>query len=368
MLNITTLSYTLAGVSLGVFVYYILTEHKFKLPKFDNFLNTGHTPFLNQYTVDFTALSAQKKIDPVIARDDEIRRLTQILSRREKNNAVLVGEPGVGKTAIVEGLAVRIAEKTVPEVLLNKRVLALDVTGLISGTKYRGEFEERAQKIIQEITASNRTIILFVDEIHAILQTQGTEGAVSLADILKPFLARGDLQMIGATTSQEYAKYFKADASFERRFQEVEVREPTPKETLLILHGIKDKYREYHKVEFTDAALITAVEVSNKIIHDRKLPDKAIDAVDEAAAMVKVAHLRPSLTSILFQVALKAHPEAAALWGKIQDLDRKIITPEVKNKSHLVAQREAAEDLLKKIGVVPVDSSDIEKIIREWVK
>ncbi len=329
---------------------------KFKLPG----------TYLNQYTIDFTALALEHRIDPVIARDDEIRRLTQVLARREKNNALLVGDAGVGKTAIVEGLAVKIVERTVPEALFNKRVLSLDVAALISGTKYRGEFEQRAKKIIEEIIALHRSVILFVDEAHSILEAQGSEGSINLSDMLKPALARGDLQMIGATTGTEYNKYFKTEPSLERRFQTIEVLEPTAKETIMILHGVKDKYREYHKVEFTDAALTVAVELSRKIIHGRRLPDKAIDAIDEAAAMVKVAHLSPALNSVLFQAALKKHPAATRAWGAIQTLDRKIITARGTGKNVLVKQREEAEDRLRRVGVVVVDSSDIEDIIKEW--
>ncbi len=258
------------------------------------------TSFLNNYSTDFTILARQGRIDPIIGRVEEVRKLTQVLARRTKNNALLIGAPGVGKTAIVEGLAQRIIKKDVPETLLNKRVLALDVATIMSGTKYRGEFEQRAKKIIQEISASQRSIILFIDEIHSVVQSQGSEGSINLSDILKPALARGDLQMIGATTTEEYTKYIKTDPSFDRRFQPIEVVEASENETLDILQGVKEKYQEYHKVTFTDAALKTAVQLGKQLITDRKLPDKAIDALDEAAAMVKVSNISTAVSTVLY--------------------------------------------------------------------
>ena len=292
-------------------------------------------------------------------------RLAQILSRRTKNNAVLVGAAGVGKTAIVEGLAQRIVQKEVPNELHDKRLLALDVARLLSGTKYRGEFEERARKIVDEITASGRSIILFIDEVHSVVQSHGVEGAVNFADILKPALARGDLQMIGATTTEEYEKYIAGDSSLARRFQPLEVREPTEQETIEILHGLKDKFREYHKVEFTDAAVETAAVLSNKLIKDRKLPDKAIDALDEAGSMVKVAHIHTDVPLILFQAAVAKHPRAAELWKKIQKVDEEILKKETKP---LIKEREALEKEIESLGVETVDSDDIEAVIRSWKK
>ncbi len=329
----------------------------------------ARTPFLNSYTTDFTTLAKAGKIDPVIGRQDEVRRLVQVLSRQKKNNALLVGAPGVGKTAIVEGLAERIISHEVPESLQNKRVLALDVATLMAGTKYRGEFENRAKKIVQEISASNRSIILFIDEAHAIVQSQGSEGSINLSDILKPALARGDLQMVGATTPEEYEKYIKTDLSLERRFQPVEVREPSQAETLQMLEGVKNKYREYHKVEFTDTALETAVRLSQQLIADRKLPDKAFDALDEAAAMVKVSHLHPTVSMVLYQTAVTAHPEVAALWKKIQAADRAIAAANDElQKQHFTEERESAEKELEQKGIVTVDSGDVEKVVREWAQ
>lgn len=327
----------------------------------------GHTPYLDQYTTDFTAFAKEGKIDLVIGREDEVRKLTQILSRRSKNNALLIGSPGVGKTAIVEALAQRIISEEVPAVLHDKRVLALDVANLLSGTKYRGEFEQRAKKIVHEIVSSNRSIILFIDEVHAVVQSQGTEGSINFSDILKPALARGELQLIGATTYEEYEKYIKTDLSLERRFQPIEVGEPTAEETLHILNSVKDKYREYHKVEFTDAALELAVTLTTKLIHDRKLPDKALDAIDEAGAMVKIAHLHPIVTPLLYQAAIQAHPEVAALWKDIQEIDTTILK-DPKNKKKLIAQREELEEELSGKGILLVDAGDIEKVIKEWVR
>lgn len=363
MFNLGNNLFISIAIFIVVAIYFFIKKSK---KNFSIRPSSGATPFLNLYTTDFTALALAGRIDPVVGREDEVRKLTQVLARRSKNNAILIGDPGVGKTAIVEGLAQRIAHKEVPETLAGKRVLALDVTTLMSGTKYRGEFEERAKKIVQEITNSNRTIILFIDEVHSVVQSQGSEGSVNLSDILKPALARGDLQMVGATTTTEYDKYFRVDLSLERRFQPIEVSEATPKEAIKILQGIKDKYREYHKVEFTDAALETAVRLTETLVKDRKLPDKAIDAIDEAAAMVKVGHLHPVLTATLYQVALVTYPEVADLWKQIQELDLKIQTRA--GLTDLISKRETLENELANKGVIAVDTTDIEKIIKDWIK
>lgn len=352
----------LAGAVILTLVFYWYKKNR---SHSNLFAKPGATPFLNIYTADFTALAHSGRIDSVVGRAEEIRKLTQVLARRSKNNALLIGPPGVGKTAIVEGLAARIAAGEVPEELAGKRVLALDVATLMSGTKYRGEFEERAKKIVKEIENSRRSIILFIDEVHSVVQSQGSEGSINFSDILKPALARGDLQMIGATTEEEYEKYFKTDLSLERRFQPIAVREPSPEETLNILQGIKDKYREYHKVEFTDAALITAIRLSEKLVKDRKLPDKAIDAIDEAASMVKVADLKPALAMVLYQTAIQKNPGVADLWKKIQLLDNQIAARPTQGKT-LVIQREELEKQLAEIGVVTVDSSDVAKVINDW--
>jgi len=325
----------------------------------------GGASILNSFSIDFTARAASGKMDPVIGRQEEVLRLAQILSRRTKNNAVLIGSAGVGKTAIVEGLAQRIIQKEVPEELHGKRVLALDVAGLLSGTKYRGEFEERARKIVQEITASARSIILFIDEVHSVVQSHGVEGSVNFADILKPALARGDLQMIGATTTEEYEKYIAGDSSLARRFQPLEVCEPTIEETIRVLQGVKDKFREYHKVEFTDAAIETAANLSDKLIKTRKLPDKAIDAMDESGAMVKVAHIHTDVPLILYQAAVAKHPEAAGLWKQIQEIDKKIAS---KKSSQLAKRREFLEKKIESLGIETVDAGDVETVIKSWKK
>lgn len=243
---------------------------------------------LDMYAVDLTAQARTGAIDPVIGRDEEIIRVTQILSRRTKNNVILVGLPGVGKTAVVEGLARRIESGDVPDILSQKRVLLLQVSELLAGTKYRGEFEQRIKGIVQEIRDNKRRIILFIDEIHTVTQTKGTEGAVNLSDILKPALARGDLQLIGATTQKEYELYIQSDESWDRRFQVVLVDEPTVEETVKILRGLKENYENYHKVKISDEAITAAVRLSQEYIKGRRLPDKAIDIMDEAAAKVNV--------------------------------------------------------------------------------
>ncbi len=249
---------------------------------------SSHGALISLFTRDITADAGKGSMDPVIGRVDEIERVIHILSRRTKNNPLLIGPPGVGKTAIVEGLAYKIAQGDVPNMLRGKRVLSLKVSALLAGTKYRGELEERAQKLVQELEQAKRDIILFVDEIQTLVQSKGTEGAVNLSDIFKPALARGDLSLIGATSLKEYDQYIVTDETLERRFQPVVVDEPTVTEAIEILEGLKIKYEEFHGVEITHDAVVSAVKLSHEYIRNRQLPDKAIDLIDEAGAMVKV--------------------------------------------------------------------------------
>ncbi len=242
---------------------------------------------LEKFSRDLTALAKENKIDPVIGRDSEIGRVIQILSRRSKNNPCLIGEPGVGKTAIAEGLALKIANGQVPELLKDKRIVSLDLTGMVAGTKYRGDFEERIKGVIDEVVTST-DIILFIDEVHTLIGTGSAEGAVDAANILKPSLARGELQLIGATTIDEYRKNIEKDAALERRFQPVTVNEPSIEDAIEILKGIRDKYEAHHKVKITDEAIVSAVQLSNRYIGDRFLPDKAIDLIDEASSKVRL--------------------------------------------------------------------------------
>ena len=243
---------------------------------------------LKRYARDLTAAAAEGKIDPVIGRDEEIRRTIQVLSRRTKNNPVLIGEPGVGKTAIAEGLAQRIVKGDVPESLKDKRLLALDMGSLIAGAKYRGEFEERLKAVLSEVQAEGGRIILFIDELHTIVGAGKAEGAMDAGNLLKPALARGELHCVGATTLDEYRKHIEKDAALARRFQPVFVSEPTVEDTISILRGLKEKYEQHHGVRITDSALVAAATLSNRYITDRFLPDKAIDLVDEAASRLKM--------------------------------------------------------------------------------
>ncbi len=244
----------------------------------------GKYQALERYGRDLTAVARKGKLDPVVGRDDEIRRVIQVLARRTKNNPVLIGEPGVGKTAIVEGLAQRIVRGDVPEGLKEKKIIALDMGAFIAGAKYRGEFEERLKAVLKEVTDAQGQIVLFIDELHTVVGAGAAEGSIDASNLLKPMLARGELHTIGATTLDEYRKYIEKDAALERRFQPVQVGEPTVEDTISILRGLRERYEIHHGVKFKDSALVAAAVLSNRYISDRFLPDKAIDLVDEAAA------------------------------------------------------------------------------------
>ena len=251
------------------------------------------TVVLDEYGRDLTQMAADDKLDPVVGREKEIERVIQILSRRTKNNPVLIGEPGVGKTAVVEGLAHRIVKGDIPELLKDKRIVSLDLAGIVAGTKYRGEFEERMKRVMEDIRRAAGEVILFIDEIHTLVGAGAAEGAIDASNILKPALARGELQCVGATTLDEYRKYIERDAALERRFQKVTVGEPSVEETIEILKGLRRKYQDHHHVEITDNALIEAAKLSQRYISDRFLPDKAIDVMDEASSRVRLRHMLP---------------------------------------------------------------------------
>ena len=327
------------------------------------------TPTLDKLARDMTQLARTKRLDPVVGRDKEIKRVVQILSRRTKNNPVLIGEPGVGKTAIVEGLAQRMVAGTAPEELANKRLMVLDMGSLVAGTKYRGEFENRLKKVIEEIQNDGH-VILFIDELHTLIGAGGAEGAIDASNILKPALARGELQTIGATTLDEYQKYIESDAALERRFATVQVDEPTPEATLHILKGLRPKYEEHHHAKITDDALEQAVKLSDRYISDRFLPDKAIDLMDESAAMVRInaeekRDRQPSLQSKLDD--LRSAKEAAI---ENQNFDRaaQLRQDELTLKAELDRQQKklASQTSAKGSYRLKVTGEDVAKVVAEW--
>ncbi len=304
----------------------------------------GKFEALEKYTVDFTRLAREGKVDPVIGRDEEIRRVLQILSRRSKNNPVLVGEPGTGKTAIVEGLARKIIENDVPDTLQGKRLLSLDMGSLIAGAKYRGEFEDRLKAVIKEIESADGSIILFIDELHTIVGAGAQEGSTDAGNLLKPALARGSLRTIGATTLKEYRKYIEKDAALERRFQPVMVEEPSPADALSILRGIKEKYESHHGVRIRDAALVAAVELSRRYIPDRFLPDKAIDLMDEAASVLKIEiESKPTELDQLHRRMRQLEIEKAALTKETDPASKERLSALEKEMSELSEQYTAKE-------------------------
>ncbi len=289
----------------------------------------GKYQTLEKYGTDLTAIARQGKIDPIIGRDDEIRRVMQILSRRTKNNPVLIGEPGVGKTAIAEGLARRIVSGDVPDSLKNKRLIAMDIGSMIAGAKYRGEFEDRLKAFLKEVTESNGEIILFIDELHTIVGAGASEGAVDASNMLKPQLARGELRTIGATTLDEYRKYIEKDAALERRFQPVMVNEPSPEDTIAILRGIKERYEVHHGVRIQDSAIVAAATLSDRYIADRFLPDKAVDLIDEAASRLKI--------------------ELDSLPTEIDQLDRQGMQLEMERQALAKEKDDASKDRLARV-------------------
>lgn len=324
-------------------------------------------PTLEQYSRDLTEAAREDRLDPVVGRNAEVERVMQILCRRMKNNPCLVGEPGVGKTAVVEGLAQMIASGTVPEILADKRILSLDLSGMVAGSKYRGEFEERIKRVIAEVRAAGN-VILFVDELHTLIGAGGAEGAMDASNILKPALSRGEVQMIGATTRTEYRKYIEKDAALERRFQPVYVEEPTREETIAILQGLRSKYEEHHGVTISDDALEVATDYAIRYINDRFLPDKAIDLIDEAASRKKLGIFAGNKTAKKAEEArhnLEEALEAALAEGDIEaaqalkkDLDK--TDKKIEKTKHNMREKEQAQML--------VTEEDVADVVSVWTK
>ena len=326
------------------------------------------TPALDSYSRNLTQMALDGKLDPVIGREHEIQRVIQILSRRTKNNPCLIGEPGVGKTAVVEGLAQRIAAGDVPDTIADKRVMTLDLSGMVAGSKYRGEFEERIKKVIAEVVEA-KDVLLFIDEIHTIIGAGGAEGALDASNILKPSLARGELQLIGATTINEYRKYIEKDSALERRFQSVTVDEPSEEESIAILKGLRSRYEEHHRVEITDDALEAAVKLSSRYINDRFLPDKAIDLIDEAASKVRLSnYTKPSkIKDYEAQIDDLEEEEESAIrdeaYEKAGDIKKK--QEKLKEKIRLTLEKWEKEKETRKLVV---GENEVADVVAGWTK
>ena len=326
------------------------------------------TPTLDQYSRDLTAMAADGKLDPVVGREKEIARLIQILSRRTKNNPCLVGEPGVGKTAIVEGLAQRIVSGMVPDSVKNKRVVVLDLSGMVAGSKYRGEFEERIRNVINEVR-SNQGILLFIDELHTIIGAGGAEGALDASNILKPSLSRGEIQLIGATTLEEYRKYIEKDAALERRFQPVTVEEPSEEETLEILKGLRPYYEQHHGVAIEDSALEAAVKMSVRYINDRFLPDKAIDIIDEAASKVRLGgyHVTPEMDALELKLREIQNDKEKAVKAADLSMAKELQARQREIEAEIAGYKEK-EERRNKRKKISVTESSVADIISDWTK
>ncbi len=325
------------------------------------------TKTLDEYTRDLTFEAVMGDLDPMIGREQEVERMVQILSRRRKNNPVLIGEPGVGKTAVAEGLAQRVADGQVPKNLMNKRILSLDMTGLLSGTRFRGDFEERIKALLAEAVAAG-DVILFVDELHTLVGAGAGsgDGAMDASNMFKPVLSRGELQVIGATTLQEYRKYIEKDAALERRFQSVMVEEPTPEETEAILRGLRQKYEEFHEISITDEAIRAAVELSSRYVQDRFLPDKAIDLIDEAASRIRTKKITvpPHLQKL--EAEIREIQEQKTYAAKQQDFEQAIILRDQENALRRKLTKKQDDWQLKQVS--QVDKEDIAAVISMWTK
>ena len=343
-------------------------QEEFQAAKAMQNLGGSPTPALDQYSRDLTQMAAEGKLDPVVGREKEISRLIQILSRRTKNNPCLVGEPGVGKTAIAEGLAQRILAGSVPETIKDKRLVVLDLSGMVAGSKYRGEFEERIRKVVDEVR-ENQGILLFIDELHTIIGAGGAEGALDASNILKPSLSRGALQIIGATTLEEYRKYIEKDAALERRFQPVTVEEPSEEEAYEILKGLRPYYERHHKVEISDEALEAAVKMSVRYINDRFLPDKAIDLIDEAASKVQLSG---------YQASSEIEDLSREIQEILQEKERAIKTGYLSLAKECQEKQKEAEARLEQLQVKEekknqrksgkVDEKAVASIVSDWTK